>query len=588
MKESSKTSIFLAVAFFLAIIAYWFQPAAINDSPDAMVGKVLFEKLAEDPLAIKSLEITKVDPVSGDLSKFQVAEVNGRWTIPSHEAYPSDAKDQMAQVAAALTGLEVLSVASADGPEKTDANPETVGADIQRMYGVADPTSNTAGTGSGAGIKITCLGPDEKELANLIIGNEVEGSPGLRYIRIPNQHPVYTARISTDKMSTRFEDWIEKNLLNISSFDIQKVSIEDYSIDVVDDEGERKYRASLELKYDDRAAAGKRWTLESLALNQGNRTVPNVPLGGNEEIAEDKLAEMITSLDDLKIVDVRRKPEFLATPLRESRKLDLKLLEEDGKIFSALQQRGFYFAMAEPADGGEPVVGLYSSSGEVIVAMKNGVRYFLRFGRLAGMGADVPLESTNPDDPDSGAIAMNRFLFVMTDFDENLVAKPTLEELPEIPTEGEESVIEEAKKKREDIEKSNARLMDQYNGQLESGKKASAELNKRFSDWYYIISEDVFKKVRLGYDNIIQPKSSESDDPDSSMNYGDFDLGSEFPEINEHKGETLPGQEGAFPAIVPANEPENQPEPMNEPESENEPESINEPEPENQPEPENE
>src|SRR5690606_15739534 len=43
------------------------------------------------------------------------------------------------------------------------------------------------------------------------------------------------------------------------------------------------------------------------------------------------------------------------------------------------------------------------------------------------------------------------------------------------------------------IEVENKRLQDEYNETVEKGKKRVAELNQRFGDWYYVISNDVYK-----------------------------------------------------------------------------------------------
>jgi len=549
MKESSKTSIFLAVALFLTVIAYFMQPRAINDSPEDMVGKALFEKFT-DPLEIKSLEIARLDPVSGDLNRFQItSDAEGSWTIPSHENYPSDAKNQMGQVASELIGLTVLSV----------ADPDATSANVHTMYGVVDPTSD--GVSSGAGIKVVCLGEAEKELAQLIIGNEVEGKPDLRYIRVPNQHPVYTAKISASSMSTRFEDWIEKNLLQIDSFDIRRVDIEDYSIDI--DRETRDFNAAFVLNHNDQAPPGERWTLESMTLMR-NGDLMSTPLADNEELADDTLSTMVNAVDDLKIVDVRRKPTFLATPLRDSRPLDESTI--DRAMMVSLAQRGFYFAEEVTPDG-KVGVALYSSNGEIHITMKNGMKYLLRFGSPAGMGTETA-QSQEDDEPVS-SVSLNRFLFIMTEFDESQVEKPSFEPLPEIPTEGEdvtEEVIAEMQKQREEIEKANARLLDFYDEQVESGKKQSAELNKRFADWYYIISEDVFKKVHLGKENLIRPKKPDDADRTTAIDlrtdFESLDGHPEFPEIRELHAPTLPGQEGLFLTPDPAESEEIEEEPV--------------------------
>ncbi len=569
MKESSKTSIFLAVALFLTLIAYFMQPKPYNDSPDVMVGKFLFADKFTDPLEIRSLEIAKIDPTGGDLNRFQIAsDKDGSWTIPSHENYPADARDQMGQVASALIGLQILSVAPSD-VSASDAKGDGGSTNIHALYGVVDPTAEGASASGGAGIKVVCLGEAEKELAQLIIGKEVEGKPELRYVRVPNQHPVYTAKISTSAMSTRFEDWIEKNLLKIDSFDIHRVNIEDYAVDF--DRGTRDFSSSIVLNHNDQAPAGQRWTLESMKLLKDRVPTPT-PLADNEELAEDTLSTMVNAVDDLKIVDVRRKPTFLANPLRESKPLDEKTVDKDPKIAAALAQRGFYFAVEESPDGKEEVA-LFSSNGEIHIAMKNGMKYLLRFGSPAGMGTENA-ESEDGKEPES-SVSLNRYLFIMTEFDESQIEKPALEPLPEVPTEGEEAAIAEAKKKLEDVEKSNARLQDHYNEQVESGKKQSAEMNKRFADWYYIISEDVFKKIHLGKDTLIRPKKQDAKDGEKTSSidlrtdHEGYDDEPEFPELRELNAPTLPGQEGLFPNPEPVQEPAQ--EPAKEPEKTEEP-----------------
>lgn len=552
MKESSKTSIFLVVALFLSLLAYLLQPKSINDSPQSVIGQTLFKEF-DDPLAIKSLEIAKIDPLTGDLTKFQVADTGGSWTIPSHENYPADAKDQMARVASALQ-FEVLSVASEEGTsgqstKTTKAVKETAGADasvlsLHSLYGVVDPTDRESVGQGETGIKITCLGAEEKELAQLIIGKEVEGAKDLRYIRIPGQYPVYTAKISDSQMSTKFEDWIEKNLLRIDTFEMKSVTINDYTIEISLAEGAmlKEDRSSFDLAYDDRAPVGQRWKLESMKLNRGTEDLMEMPLSDSEQLNEETLTTMVNALDDLKIVDVRRKPDFLAEPLRENSKFPELRVSISDPGWRTLAGRGFYVY-------GKPPVP-YSNNGEIMVEMKNGVRYILRFGSPAGMGVVSESEEGSEEKKNDSSIALNRYLFIMCEFDETLVEKPTLQPLPEVPEEGEEEELTRLRNEREVAEQLNARAQDEYDTKIEEGKKAAAELNRRFGDWFYIISEDVYKKIRIGHEQIVKKKeqgdAAEIIDLDPS--YGGFPEldGEEFPEINILDAPTLPGQEGAY------------------------------------------
>ncbi len=52
-------------------------------------------------------------------------------------------------------------------------------------------------------------------LASLIIGEGVKDDVEQRFVRIPGQDVVYAVKIDPEKLSTKFEEWIEKDLLNI-------------------------------------------------------------------------------------------------------------------------------------------------------------------------------------------------------------------------------------------------------------------------------------------------------------------------------------------------------------------------------------
>ena len=62
------------------------------------------------------------------------------------------------------------------------------------------------------------------------------------------------------------------------------------------------------------------------------------------------------------------------------------------------------------------------------------------------------------------------------------------------------------KAERERIEKENQRKQDEYQDQITKGLNHAKELNARFADWYYVISDDVYRKIYLTRDQIIQKK----------------------------------------------------------------------------------
>jgi hypothetical protein len=119
------------------------------------------------------------------------------------------------------------------------------------------------------------------------------------------------------------------------------------------------------------------------------------------------------ALDDLKIVDVERKPKGLGPDLKASEEF-----LQDAAARQALTSRGFYVGPALEGEG----LDLISSDGEVIIGTKDAVEYVLRFGEVAGMTGEG-------DDSQ-----LNRYLFVTARLDDDALQYPELEPLPERPT----------------------------------------------------------------------------------------------------------------------------------------------------------
>lgn len=113
MTEGIKTLIYvsLAVVVFGGALAFRFWPTGEPTAGQSEIGTVLFEEFT-NPLNAKSLEIARYDDVTGNVNRFQVDQINDRWVIPSHANYPADAEEQMQDAATSLIGLEILEVAS--------------------------------------------------------------------------------------------------------------------------------------------------------------------------------------------------------------------------------------------------------------------------------------------------------------------------------------------------------------------------------------------------------------------------------------------------------------------------------------------
>ncbi len=338
----------------------------------------------------------------------------------------------MAKAAADLIELKVLSVA---------ANPQEagIGADdikgLHKLYGVVDPSEKGDSSGEGIGTRVSLRDKDDTKLVELVIGKSVEGQNGLRYVRRVGQDPVYTVKVSTDKFSTKFQDWIEKDLLKLSSWDIRKISIDDYSVDII--QQSITPRGKITLEYND--TGEPRWKMTADRVYKKEGWVEQ-GLSEKEELNTDTLNNLKNALDDLKIVDVMRKPASLSETLRGSGSINL-----DPEAERSLARAGFHVVtISDPANPGQKSYQLRSNEGEIAVTMKDGVYYVLRFGQIAGMASEEAKEAkkdkqadekTAEKKPESSTADVNRYLFVMAEFRPEMIEKPTYEQLPELPAE---------------------------------------------------------------------------------------------------------------------------------------------------------
>ena len=439
MNETGKTVGFVVVAGIALAAGVWSHlapaPAGVPTGEKG-VGEPLFADFKPD--AARSLEIIEYDPDTLTLKPFRVAQEKGLWKIPSHEGYPADASQQLGEAAAALVACEIVNIESDE-------------RESHATFGVVEPDPKTLEAGTtGVGKRVTMEDASGAKLAQLVIGKGIKDKPDLHYARISGQDRVYVVKLKTDKFSTKFEDWIEKDLLKLNSWDIERVSFNDYSIDESGPRLALDPRTKIQVAYDNKDS---KWKLDELEVFDREK-VEYEPetLSDDEELNSQKLNDLKNALDELKIVDVRRKPEGLASDLRAGEEL-----AKNREMVTSLMQRGFYLAETEQGES-----GIYSNEGEIRCGTKEGVEYVLRFGRIAGTSETEKKtdESGGSADKDNGEKAdesnqpgANRFVMVTAQFNEDLIAKPEMAPLPgESPakeaseTEGKEEAQDEPEK----------------------------------------------------------------------------------------------------------------------------------------------
>ncbi|MCC7086242.1 MAG: DUF4340 domain-containing protein [Pirellulales bacterium] len=610
MTEIHKTIALVAVSAVVFVAGIVTRPQPPKPPANSQVGEALFPKLAKDPLAANRMRIVTYDDAAGKAREFEVAQVNNIWSLPSHKNYPADAKDQMAAAATALVDVRVDGIAS--------ENPED-----QALYGVVepDPTKDQAGQ-KGLGKLVVLDDKSNKPLARIIIGKEYTtkgkdefgsaASSKMRYVRIPGQNVIYRVALASDKFSSKFEDWIETDLLKLNAWDITNVDLRDYSVqEGIAPDGRivsmLRQRANIDLGLKD-----SKWQLDKLVEFKDGKPVEE-KLQDDQELNSTKLNELKTALDDLKIVNVERKPARMSANMKAGQEF-----MNDFEALSDLAERGFM-----PARVGDNEFDIKSKDGEAIVGMKDGVEYVLRFGDIAGVDSGSDEKSAEPDEAKASdaksndkqeessnkkkqddlnhssdvlkvaekkGATVNRYVMVMARFNADLLSKPQLEPVPEIKVAPEkkeaadktdpatkdaaktdaansnaaktdpakpdsanpeasksEAAEANAEKKpnesnaidaqtddaaktdetkkaeaknpeddleaqeahREKIEKENKRKQDEYDDKVKKGEERVKELNGRFADWYYVISDATYRKIHLGIDDIIVKKPKE-------------------------------------------------------------------------------
>ena len=65
------------------------------------------------------------------------------------------------------------------------------------------------------------------------------------------------------------------------------------------------------------------------------------------------------------------------------------------------------------------------------------------------------------------------------------------------------------------IAKENRRKQEDYDKKVVDGKKRVADLNARFANWYYVVPDQVYRKLHLGRNDIIVKKSDKPAQPTS-------------------------------------------------------------------------
>jgi hypothetical protein len=483
-KEVKKTAIFAGIAAVTLLLVLATAPRArsAHESTGFRSQGEEFYPAFKDSLKAAALEVIDYDELAGTPKPFKVQVVNGMWSIPSHHNYPADGKDRLAKTAASVMDLKKERIAS-DNPKDHEE------------FGVVDPLDPAAKGTRGRGKRVRLFDASGTTLADYIFGKDTKDGGGHRYVRVPDQKQTYAVKVAPD-ISVKFEDWVETDLLKIGSTTVKKVTIDRYSFNL--NEPAPKNRSTSFLSRDDSAAPWK--------VNEVKDT---------EEVNNDTINTLTSTLSGLKLTGVRPKPPQVAKvkDLNELSKIPIQTLQQAAR---SMYQHGIYI-MADK----DSHLSVVSSEGEEEIACDDGVVYRLLFGEaLVGSAEEISAgpeekqdEKKDPKEKKPEGGSENRYLFISVRYDDSLVGPAPVEPKPYVADpakkpEEQKADEEKAKKDKEDYESKKKDLEKKK----EDGKKRAAQLSTRFGEWYYVISADAFKKLRVERAQLVKAKEVPKDE----------------------------------------------------------------------------
>ena len=510
ISEGMKTAGLAGLAAFLCILAAIFGS---RPDPAPVFGKLgsAFYPDFQDPLKATALEVIEYDEAAAYAKPFKVELAGGKWSIPSHSGYPADAKERLAKTAGSVIGLTKDQLAS-----ETEKDHEALG--------VVDPLDANVAGGKGRGKRVVFYAGGAA-LAQFVFGNAA--GEGKRYVRVPGEKQTWISK-TPGEISAKFEDWVETDLLQVTAASLRRVVIDKYSFD------------EAEVRIKDR-------TVNTMTREDGAKPWVVNETKETEELNDSNVNALVSTLDDLKIAGVRRKPALVgkAKDLNELSTLPRQQIQA---IAADLAPRGFFVASL---DG--KTISIVCNEGEMAASCDDGVVYSLRFGEvIVGAGEQISAGGSEEKKDGKKDGAEHRFLFVGVRFDESLlgpapVAPPEYKADPAKKPEDQQMDEAKAKAAKDDYE----RKKKDFEQKVADGKKRKEKLEARFAEWYYVISGESFKKLRLDRAGLLKPKEKKEEGKPGEPKHDEKDGHKHDEKPAEKKAEAKPAEK---PAEKPAPE----------------------------------
>lgn len=383
-----------------------------------------------NPDLATALDVAKWNNNDSAAKVFSVKLKDGKWVIPSHYDYPADDGSRVGETAGNVLNVQ-------KGPLVTDQKSQ------HAELGVLDPLKPEGLVNEGYGERVTLKDKGGRVLVDMIIG-KASGSAGRRYVRDAESDAVYIAELESN-ISTRFADWVKTDLFDIDTDLIESVTVRDYAINLSQQRIEPRATTDLMRIPDSSSFTAK-------------------PIPADKQLAAKTVTQMVNEIGALRLADVR--------PFIQHRMQECGILTYNPGV---LGQAGEEMLVDVMTGQGQVVrQALVGNEGEVVIALRNGLRYHCFFGEPVTVKDDA-------DATDTAAPAnTSRYMAVFVQYDQNrdeefkaTVAAAAADTSTAAPT---------------------------VSPSLERANKEQA----RFGQFFYVVSEDTFNYLRPSQEQLFE------------------------------------------------------------------------------------
>jgi hypothetical protein len=337
--------------------------------------------------------------------------------------------------------------------------------------GVVDPMSADSKV-KGRGKRVVLKDKTGGLLVDLIIGKNVPESDGLSFVRDADQAEVYTAKVDGD-ISTKFIDWVETDLMKVKAEDIRGIAVADYSVN-------------------EQTSAIEERSLTRFARTSATADWVSAQTPAEKRVFKDTVEKILNQATSLRLTGVR--------------KFDLQALLGSGFFPSDNPQVLSRPDALKVAIGGK-TYALFGNEGAVDFTTKDGLRYSLLFGEVSVEDEEKPpseIKKGAAKDAKASATGHNRYMSVYVQYD------PSADEDAQMAKiEAEAKKAEADKLAAADPTKPKPADKPAEAPKVPPGKQRAAKAQARFSQFFYVISDDNFKSLRPALAQLFEAKPVE-------------------------------------------------------------------------------